>query len=134
MTGKYDDLTTEEIIKLLVGSGEEIKKEVESDIDSMTGLQCSALACMFVDEMQKLQIGDFGKKRPEEYLIFDKEDGEVNPDKAPKINGQALCKDLALSKEQLRTVLTVAMMAQPQRLPFSSKRWLLKKLGGINNV
>lgn len=127
MNGKYDDLTAEEIIKLLVGSGEEIKEEVESDIDSMTGLQCSALACMFVGEMEKLQIGDFGKKRPEEYLIFDKEDGEVNPDKAPKINGQALCKDLNLSKEQLRTVLTVAMMAQAAEFAVTFKKMAAEK-------
>lgn len=128
MTGKYDDLTTEEIIKLLVGSGEEIKKEVESDIDSMTGLQCSALACMFVGEMEKLQIGDyFGKKRPEEYLIFDKEDGEVNSDKAPKINGQALCKDFNLYKEQLRTVLTVAMMTQAAEFAVQFKKMAAEK-------
>lgn len=75
MNGKYDDLTAEEIIKLLVGSGEEIKKE-----------------------------------------------GEVNSDKAPKINGQALCKDLNLSKQQLRTVLTVAMMAQASEFAVQFKK------------
>ena len=127
MNGKYDDLTAEEIIKLLVGSGEEIKEEVESDIDSMTWLQCSALACMFVGEMEKLQIGDFGKKRPEEYLIFDKEDGEVNPDKALTINGYALCEDFNLSRTQLRTVLAVAMMAQASTFAVQFKKMAAEK-------
>lgn len=130
MTGKYDDLTAEEIIKLLVGSGEEIKKEVESDIDSMTGLQCSALACMFVDEMEKLLIGDFGKKRPEEYLVFDEEDGEVNPDKSPTINGYALCEDFNLSRTQLRTVLAVAMMAQASTFAVQFKKMAAEKTRG----
>lgn len=127
MNGKYDDLTAEEIIKLLVGSGEEIKKEVESDIDSMTGLQCSALACMFVGEMEKLLIGDFGKKRPEEYLVFDEEDGEVNPDKSPTINGYALCEDFNLSKEQLRTVLAVAMIVQASTFAVWFKKMAAEK-------
>lgn len=129
MNGKseYDALTAEEIIKLLVGSGEEIKKEVESDIDSMTGLQCSALACFFVDEMQKLQLGDFGNTRPESYLIFDKENGEVNPDKSPTINGYALCEDFNLSRTQLRTVLAVAMMAQASTFAVQFKKMAAEK-------
>lgn len=126
MNGKYDDLTAEEIIKLLVGSGEEIKKEVESDIDSMTDLQCSALACMFVGEMEKAEIENVSY-HPEKYLVFDKTNGEVNADEAPTINGRLLRRDFNLSEEDLKTIVAVAMLAQAGAFAVKFKKMAAEK-------
>lgn len=127
MTGNLRGMSPEEILELLTGGENAMKKQIHTEIDSMNCVQCSALACRFIEEMDKLQIGDFGNTRPEAYLVFDKEDGEVNSDKPPKIDGYALCKDFNLSKKQLRTVLAVAMMAQAAEFAVEFKKMAAEK-------
>ena len=128
MTGNLREMSPEDILKLLTGDEDAVKKRIYAEIDSMSCAQCSSLACRFIDEIEKLQVGDFGNRRPEAYLVFDKEDGEVNPDKAPKIDGRELCKDFNLSKKQLKTVLTVAMMAQAAEFAAEFKKMAAEKV------
>lgn len=127
MTGNLRGMSPEEILKLLTDGENAMKKQIYAEIDAMSYVQCSALACRFIEEMDKLQIGDFGNTRPEAYLVFDKENGEVNSDKPPKIDGRALCKDFNLSKKQLRTVLAVAMMAQAAEFAVEFKKMAAEK-------
>lgn len=114
MTGSLREMSPEDILGL-------------SETHSMSYVQCSTLACHFIEEMENLQVGDFGNTRPEAYLVFDKKDGEVNSNKAPKIDGYALCKDFNLSKKQLRTVLAVAMMAQAAEFAVEFKKMATEK-------
>lgn len=127
MIGNLREMSAEDILELLTGGENAVKKQIHAEIDSMSCAQCSALACRFIEEMDKLQVGDFGNTRPEAYLVFDKESGEVNSDKAPKIDGRALCKDFNLSKKQLRTVLAVAMMAQAAEFAVEFKKMAAEK-------
>lgn len=127
MTGSFIGMSPEDILRLLTGDKDAMKKHIHAEIDSMSCAQCSSLACRFIEEMEKLQIGDFGNTRPEAYLVFDKENGEVNSGKPPKIDGRALCKDFNLSKKQLRTVLAVAMMAQAAEFAIEFKKMAAKK-------
>nr|DAI44264.1 MAG TPA: hypothetical protein [Caudoviricetes sp.] len=127
MTGNLRGMFPEDILELLTGGEDAMKKHIHAEIDSMSCAQCSSLSCRFIEEMEKLQVGDFGNTRPEAYLVFDKEDGEVNSDKPPKIDGRALCKDFNLSKKQLRTVLAVAMMAQAAEFAVEFKKMAAEK-------
>jgi hypothetical protein len=127
MIGNLRGMSPEDILELLTGGEDAMKKQIHAEIDSMSCAQCSALACRFIEEMEKLQIGDFGNTRPEAYLVFDKENGEVNSDKAPLIDGRALCKDFNLSKKQLKTVLAVAMMAQAAEFAVEFKKMAVEK-------
>nr|DAT57975.1 MAG TPA: hypothetical protein [Caudoviricetes sp.] len=127
MTGNLRGMSPEEILELLTGGEDAVKKQIYAEIDSMSCAQCSSLACRFIDEVEKLQVGDFGNTRPEVYLVFDKENGEVNSDKPPKINSRALSKDFNLSKKQLRTVLAVAMIAQAAEFAVEFKKMAAEK-------